>query len=89
MKITGIGTLHVDGGTGTLSYLKVSTDAGLIGWSEFARAETVDPIIHSLKNQLIGSDPTNISALDAMFAGILRRGSGGIMPRAAGAVINA
>jgi L-alanine-DL-glutamate epimerase-like enolase superfamily enzyme len=89
MKITNIETLHVDGGHQTFSYLKVTTDAGLVGWAEFSRAETVDAVIHSLRGQLIGSDPTNISSLDALFGAISRRGPGGIFPRAAGAVINA
>jgi len=89
MRITDLETLHVDGGFSTFSYLKLSTDAGITGWSEFSRYETVDGIIHSLRNQLVGSDPTNIAALDALFQAISRRGPGGIFPRAAGAVINA
>jgi L-alanine-DL-glutamate epimerase-like enolase superfamily enzyme len=89
MKITELETLHVDGGFSTFSYLKLGTDAGLVGWSEFSRAETVDGVIHSLRNQLIGSDPTNIASLDALFQAINRRGPGGIFPRAAGAVVNA
>ena len=89
MKIVGLDIFHVDGGHSTISYPKLLTDAGLVGWSEFSRAETVEPIIRSLKDQLVGADPTNISSLDAMFAPILRRGPGGIMPRAAGAVLNA
>jgi len=89
MKITDLETLHVDGGFSTFSYLKLSTDAGITGWSEFSRAETVDGVIHSLRAQLVGSDPTNVAALDALFQSINRRGPGGIFPRAAGAVINA
>jgi L-alanine-DL-glutamate epimerase-like enolase superfamily enzyme len=89
MKITDLETLHVDGGFSTFSYLKLSTDAGLTGWAEFSRHETVDGIIHSLRNQLVGSDPTNVAALDALFQSINRRGPGGIFPRAAGAVLNA
>jgi L-alanine-DL-glutamate epimerase-like enolase superfamily enzyme len=89
MKINGLETMHVDGGYQKLSYLKVTTDAGIVGWSEFSRSETVEPIIRSLTGQLVGSDPTNVSALDALFQAINRRGPGGIMPRAAGAVMNA
>lgn len=89
MKITGLATMHVDGGYQNFSYLKLTTDEGLVGWSEFSRPETVEPIIHSLEKQLIGSDPTNVAALDALFQAINRRGPGGIMPRAAGAVMNA
>jgi hypothetical protein len=35
MKICGIEILHADGGWRTLSFLKVLTDDGLVGWSEF------------------------------------------------------
>ena len=36
MKITKIEDLHADGGWRTLSFLKITTDDGLIGWSEFS-----------------------------------------------------
>lgn len=89
MKITAMETMHLDGGYGTFSYLKLSTDEGITGWSEFSRAETVDGMIHSLRSQIIGSDPTNVSSIDALFGSINRRGPGGVFPRAAGAITNA
>ena len=35
MKITGIETLLVDGGWDVWGFLKMTTDEGLVGWSEF------------------------------------------------------
>ena len=35
MRITGFEQLHADGGWRTISFLKLQTDAGLVGWSEF------------------------------------------------------
>ena len=35
MKITKIETLHCDAGWRVNSFLKVSTDEGITGWSEF------------------------------------------------------
>ena len=38
MKIVKIEDLHADAGWRTFSYLKVTTDEGLVGWSEFNEA---------------------------------------------------
>ena len=35
MKIVRAESVHADGGYRTCSYLKLSTDAGLVGWSEY------------------------------------------------------
>ena len=40
MKITGIETLLVDGGWDVWGFLKMTTDAGLVGWSEFSQARS-------------------------------------------------
>ena len=36
MKITKLESLHADGGWRTFSFLKLSTDEGLVGWSEYS-----------------------------------------------------
>ena len=35
MKITKVESLHADGGWRSLDFLKISTDEGLVGWSEY------------------------------------------------------
>ena len=35
MKITKLESLHADGGFRNLDFLKISTDDGLVGWSEY------------------------------------------------------
>ena len=35
MKITNIESLHADAGWRNFSFLKITTDEGLIGWSEY------------------------------------------------------
>ena len=35
MKITKLEDFHADGGWDTYSFLKITTDEGLVGWSEF------------------------------------------------------
>jgi hypothetical protein len=35
VKITAIESLHADGGGRVFDFLKISTDEGLVGWSEY------------------------------------------------------
>ena len=35
MKITGLKCLHADAGCRNFDFLKITTDEGIIGWSEF------------------------------------------------------
>ena len=35
MKITAIESLHADAGQRNFDFLKITTDAGLVGWSEY------------------------------------------------------
>jgi hypothetical protein len=35
MRITSLECMHADGGFRNLDFLKVSTDEGLVGWSEY------------------------------------------------------
>jgi len=38
MKIRSIETLHADGGNRPFSFVKVTTESGLVGWSEYTEA---------------------------------------------------
>ena len=35
MKITKVESRHADGGWRSLDFLKISTDEGIVGWSEY------------------------------------------------------
>jgi galactonate dehydratase len=35
MKVTGIETLHCDAGWRNHSFVKLTTDEGIVGWSEY------------------------------------------------------
>jgi hypothetical protein len=35
MRIASLETLHADGGWRNLDFVKVTTDAGLVGWCEY------------------------------------------------------
>jgi len=91
MKITKVEDFHADGGWDTYSFLKITTDAGLAGWSEFkeSRRRGVAAVIHGLAASLIGEDPRAIGRIDAALYSRVRTVAGGLASNAAGAILNA
>ena len=59
MKIVKLEDFHADGGWDTYSFLKITTDEGLVGWSEFneSRRRGMTGVIHGLGATLIGAGP--------------------------------
>ena len=83
MKITAFETLHADGGGRVLDFLKVSTDEGLVGWSEYNEGFGglgVTQVIERLAPVLIGKDPRTIEAHVALMQALRARLSGLAMP---------
>ena len=69
MKITGFDVFHADGGARPFSFLKVSTDAGITGWSEFTEAignAGTSAAIQKLGMVLSGHDPRQVEAAMAL-----------------------
>ena len=63
MKIAKIEDLHADAGWRTFSYLKVTTDDGLVGWAEFNDAgwnPGLTAVIRGLSAHAIGQDPREV-----------------------------
>jgi L-alanine-DL-glutamate epimerase-like enolase superfamily enzyme len=91
VKIVGFEDFHVDGGWDTYSFLKVTTDDGLIGWSEFkeSRRRGLAGLIRNLGATLIGEDPRAIGRIDAALYSQTRTVTGGLYSNAVGAIINA
>ncbi|MEO8281106.1 MAG: mandelate racemase/muconate lactonizing enzyme family protein [Ideonella sp.] len=92
MKITQIDDLHADGGWRTISFLKVQTDEGLVGWSEFN--ETIwnpglTQLIRRLVPQVLGEDPRRIGTLSTTLWATTRMVPGGMMQQAISAIENA
>src|SRR6266487_4468873 len=58
MKIIKLEDFHADGGWDTYSFLKITTDEGITGWSEFneSRRKGMTSLIHGLGATLIGVD---------------------------------
>lgn len=92
MKITALDILHADGGWRTLSFLKVSTDEGLVGWSEFYEGFGVggtSDLIRRFTGSVLGRDPRDVAPLSAMLHAISRLNPGGIAHQAIAAIENA
>ena len=56
MKIVKLEDFHADGGWDTYSFLKITTDEGVTGWSEFneSRRRGMTAVMHGLGAALIG-----------------------------------
>ena len=65
MKIAAMETLHCDAGWRNYHFLKITTDDGIVGWSEFDEgfgSPGVTAVIERLAPRLIGEDVTSMSA---------------------------
>ncbi|HLH97545.1 MAG TPA: mandelate racemase/muconate lactonizing enzyme family protein [Xanthobacteraceae bacterium] len=91
MKIARIEDFHVDAGWDTYSFLKITTDDGYSGWSEFkeSRRPGLAALIQGLGATLIGEDPRAIAKIDAALYSHIRTTAGGLQSNAAGAILNA
>ena len=92
MKITTIESLHADGGWRNLDFLKISTDEGLVGWSEYNESfggVGVSAAIAGLAPALIGTDPRPWEAHVALLYALRRQAAGGVIQQAIGAIENA
>jgi len=91
MRIEKFEDFHVDGGWDTYSFLKVTTDSGLVGWAEFkeSRRRGLAALIHGLGATLIGEDPRAIGRIDAALYSHIRTTVGGLQSNAVGAILNA
>lgn len=92
MKITGFETFQVDGGWESFSFLKMVTDEGLVGWSEYNEArgrKGLTGLVLSLGQSLIGRDPRAVNAIDAQLYAQTRSTAGGLHSHASATLINA
>ena len=92
MRITGFEDLHADGGWRTISFLKLTTDEGLVGWSEFNETSWnpgLAAIIRQLAGTLIGRDPQAWARIGADLRALTRMAPGGLADQAIAAIENA
>jgi galactonate dehydratase len=92
MKITRVESLHADAGMRNFDFLKISTDEGLTGWSEYNESfggPGVSAVIDRLAPVILGKDPRAWEALVTLMHAVRRTASGGVIQQAIGAIENA
>src|SRR5260221_7846547 len=92
MKIARIEDLHCDAGWRNFSFLKITTDDGIVGWSEYNESygsKGLSAIIRALGETLIGQDPRPIERISATLYAMTRQAPGGMNAQAIAAIENA
>lgn len=92
MRVDRIETLHCDGGWRVFSFLKITTDTGLVGWSEFNEcygSRGLSAVIAGLADLLVGTDPRFVTRLSSLLQARTRQVRGGIAQQAIAAIENA
>ena len=92
MRVVALETMHADAGWRNFSFVKVSCDNGIVGWSEFQEgfgSPGVDAAINQLKHLVIGQSPVNNEKIYSDLYACTRPGAGGVVGRALGAIENA
>src|SRR5262249_49002867 len=91
MKIVKFEDFHADGGWDTYSFLKITTDEGVTGWTESngSRRKGMPSLIHGLGATLIGEAPCAIARIDAALYARSRSTAGGLTSHAIAAIENA
>lgn len=92
MKVVTIETLHADAGWRNLSFLKVTTDDGIIGYSEYNESfgsKGVTQVIENMAPLVEGSDPMAHDVTCSRLYARTRLARGGINAQAIAAIENA
>ena len=81
MRIAKIEDLHADGGWRTASFLKLTTDEGLVGWAEYYEgfgAGGVSDLIRRFAQVVRGMDPRDVGRISTSLHAISRMATGGM-----------
>jgi galactonate dehydratase len=92
MRIAKLETLHADAGWRNFSFLKLATDDGLIGWSEYVDnfgVGGVTQLIPRFAPVVTGMDPRAVGRISASLHGITRLSAGGLSNQTIAAIENA
>jgi L-alanine-DL-glutamate epimerase-like enolase superfamily enzyme len=92
MKVTSIQTLACDAGWRNYHFVKLSTDDGIVGWSEFDEgfgSPGVATVIERLAPRVLGQPAGEHERIYSELYCATRPGSGGVVAQAIGAIENA
>jgi galactonate dehydratase len=93
MKILKVDMLHADAGWRPWSFVKITTDEGLVGWSECTDSHGsplgMQGVVRDLSALLVGQDPRKIRKLLSDMHSRTRQSPGSIIQKAIGGIENA
>jgi galactonate dehydratase len=92
MKVKGFEIFQCDAGWRIFSFLKLTTDDGIVGWSEFNESfgsPGLSAVIGKLMPSVIGMDPHELELTNAVLATRTTQSRGGIARQAIAAIENA
>ena len=92
MKVTAIETLHCDAGWRNYHFLKLSTDEGVVGWSEYDEgfgSPGVSTVIERMSDRVVGKDASAHERVYAELYSFTRPAAGGVVAEGLGAIENA
>ena len=92
MKFKGYEIFKCDAGWRTFSFLKLTTDGGPVGWSEYNESfgsPGLSGVIENLMVSVIGMDPMDLELVNAVLATKSTQSRGGVVRQAIAAIENA
>ncbi|HEX3862727.1 MAG TPA: mandelate racemase/muconate lactonizing enzyme family protein [Stellaceae bacterium] len=92
MKVTGLEVLRADAGWRNYYFLKLSTDDGIVGWSEFDEgfgSPGITAVIERLASRVTGQNVFEHERIFAELYCMTRPAAGGVVAEALGAIENA
>jgi galactonate dehydratase len=92
MKITGYQIFRCDAGYCNACFLKILTDQGLVGWSEFGEhngTPGIAAVISELADLIEGMDPASITRSASFLSAKTVQTQGGLSQQAIAAIVNA
>jgi galactonate dehydratase len=92
MKIAGLEILRCDAGWRNYHFLKLTTDGGIVGWSEFDEgfgSPGVGAVIERLAGRVVGQPVYDHERIYAELYALTRPAAGGVVGEGLGAIENA
>jgi galactonate dehydratase len=92
VRVTGFETFTCEFGWRTISFLKLTTDDGVIGWSEFSEgfgSPGLVGVVEACAGYVLGKDPIRIEAITFALSASMRPARGAVNRQAVAAIENA
>jgi galactonate dehydratase len=92
VRVVSLDTIECDFGWRSIGFVKIATDEGVVGWSEFSEAfgsPGLRSVLTALRPYVVGADALNIEGLTFSLNAMMRPARGGVNRQAVAAIENA